>query len=209
MVARRQGVGLHDRRRRRGGGDPARRILQRSTPALRPVVLSRQPTLPQLQCGGGRQTISDDSARSRVSAAPAQRDSELVRGRAAAAEEVTALEHFQTFGWIRIPTAFSADDASAMCDVIWDALSTAGIRRDDPSTWTTARPEHLQHLKAHPVFQAIGSARTLRAIDEVLEGQPWERPREWGAFFLQFPVNAEWTVPSHGWHVDGDYTGRL
>jgi hypothetical protein len=101
---------------------------------------------------------------------------------------------------MRIPAAFRAEDAAAMCDVIWAALAKVGIRRDDPSTWTTARPEHLQYLKSDPVFQAIGSARTIDAIEEALEGQPWQRPRDWGAFFLQFPVGREWVVPSTGWH---------
>lgn len=119
------------------------------------------------------------------------------------------LERFRTHGWMRIPAAFSAEDAAAMCDVIWDALAKVGIRRHDPSTWTKSRPEHLQYLKNNPVFQAIGSARTTDAIEEALEGQPWQRPRDWGAFFLQFPIGREWDVPSAGWHLDGDYTGRL
>src|SRR5499433_3925823 len=119
------------------------------------------------------------------------------------------LEQFRTYGWVRIRAAFSAEDAAAMCDVIWVALAKVGIRRDDPSTWTTARPEHLQHLKTDPVFRAIGSERTISAMDEVLEGQPWQRPHDWGAFFLQFPTGKEWDVPSAGWHIDGDYKGRL
>lgn len=119
------------------------------------------------------------------------------------------LDHFRTYGWIRIHAAFSAEDATAMCDVIWDALAKVGIRRNDLLTWTKARPEHLQHLKGDPAFRAIGSPRTNDAIDEVLEGQPWQRPRDWGAFFLQFPTGGEWDVPSTGWHLDGDYAGRL
>jgi hypothetical protein len=93
--------------------------------------------------------------------------------------------------------------------VIWGALAEVGIHRNDPSTWTTARPEHLQHLKADTAFRAIGSACTIQAIEEALEGQPWQKPRDWGAFFLQFPIGREWDVPSKGWHIDGDYTGRL
>ena len=96
-----------------------------------------------------------------------------------------------------------------MCDAIWGALERVGIDRFDRSTWTTARPTHLQHLKNNPVFQEIGTARTMSAIDMVLEGQPWDKPRDWGAFFLQFPTGQEWAVPSTGWHIDGDYTGRL
>ena len=119
------------------------------------------------------------------------------------------LEHFRTYGWVRISAAFSAEDAAVMRGVIWTALAKVGIGRDDPSTWTTPRPVNLQHLKADPAFRAIGSARTIQAIDEVLEGQPWQRPRDWGAFFLQFPIGREWDIPSTGWHIDGDYTGRL
>lgn len=126
-----------------------------------------------------------------------------------AASDQAALEHFRTFGWVRIRAAFSAEDAAAMCDVIWTALAKAGIHRDDPSTWTVARPDHLQHLKTDPVFRSIGTERTVAAIDEVMEGQPWEKPRHWGAFFLQFPTGREWDIPSTGWHMDGDYTGRL
>jgi ectoine hydroxylase-related dioxygenase (phytanoyl-CoA dioxygenase family) len=96
-----------------------------------------------------------------------------------------------------------------MCDVIWAALANVGIHRGDPSTWTTARPQHLQHLKAEPAFRAIGTARTIQAIEAVLEGQPWQKPRDWGAFFLQFPVGRVWDIPSTGWHIDSDYTGPL
>jgi hypothetical protein len=120
-----------------------------------------------------------------------------------------ALEHFRTHGWVRVRAAFDAEEAARMCDVIWDALAKQGIRRNDPSTWTQARPEHLQHLKRHPAFRAIGTERTIGAIDEVMEGQPWQRPSDWGAFFLQFPVGHEWDVPSTGWHVDGNYAGQL
>ena len=120
-----------------------------------------------------------------------------------------SLEHFRTFGWVRIPSAFSAGDAAAMCEVIWAGLAGVGILRDDPSTWTKGRPEHLQHLKSDPAFRAIGSARTANAINVALEGQPWEMPSDWGAFFLQFPTGSEWSVPSSGWHLDGNYTGRL
>ncbi len=120
-----------------------------------------------------------------------------------------ALEHFQTYGWVRVRAAFSAEDAARMCDVIWDALANVGIRRDDSSTWTKARPEHLQLLKDNPVFRAIGTERTVDAIDDVLDGQPWERPNDWGAFFLQFLVGREWDVPSVGWHLDGNYAGQL
>lgn len=119
-------------------------------------------------------------------------------------------EHFRVHGWVRIPGAFSASAASAMCDVIWAGLARQGIQRDDPSTWTAPRPIHLQQLKADPASGAIGTDRTIQAIDAMLEGQSWWRkPRDWGAFFLQFPVGNSWDIPHSGWHIDGDYAGQV
>ena len=63
-----------------------------------------------------------------------------------------------------------------MRQVVWRALADVGILRDDPTTWLEERPHHLQHLKTNPAFQAVGSERTLAAIDAVLGGQPWRRP---------------------------------
>ena len=121
----------------------------------------------------------------------------------------TELEHFRTFGWVRVPRAFSADAADAMTTAIWEALARVGIMRDDPATWTQTRPEHLQHLKSHPAFRAVGTGRTIGGIRDVLAGQNLPMPKNWGAFFLHFPTPGEWGVPDCGWHLDGDYTGNL
>jgi hypothetical protein len=96
-----------------------------------------------------------------------------------------------------------------MRDVVWQALAATGTMRDDPTTWQVERPCHLQHLKSDPAFRAVGSERTLTAIEEVLGGQPWRRPSDWGAFFIVFPTGRPWNVPSDGWHIDADYLGPL
>jgi len=97
-----------------------------------------------------------------------------------------------------------------MCNVLWGALEEAGIHRNDPATWTEERPSHLQHLKGHPAFEPVGGELTLSAIEAVLEGQPWRRPRDWGAFFLIFPKPRDWDIASSGWHVDaGAYTEQV
>lgn len=96
-----------------------------------------------------------------------------------------------------------------MRDAAWQALAAIGIRQDDPTTWRIERPAHLQHLKSNPVFRAVGSRLTLGAIDEVLGGQAWRPPADWGAFFLVFPARRPWEVPTAGWHLDADYTGPL
>src|SRR5215510_9038146 len=94
---------------------------------------------------------------------------------------VTNKEHFDINGWVRIAHAFMADEAAAMREVVWEALESVGVLRNDPATWLVERPWHLQHLKANPVFRAVGSERTLTAIDDVLGGQSWRRPLDWGA----------------------------
>ncbi|MBV9254667.1 MAG: phytanoyl-CoA dioxygenase family protein [Actinobacteria bacterium] len=117
--------------------------------------------------------------------------------------------HFEERGWVRVAAAFAVDDAAAMRDVVWRALETRGVRRDDPSSWTVEAPFHLQGLKSAPQFDAIGTPRTLTAIGEVLQTDDWLRPRDWGAFFLLFPVARPWNVPHAGWHVDAPYDDAL
>jgi hypothetical protein len=118
-------------------------------------------------------------------------------------------EHFRTHGWVRLAGAFSAADAAAMREVVWCGLAPAGILRDDPATWTRERPQHLQQLKSDPAFRAVGSERTLAAIDDLLQGQPWKRPSDWGSFFIVFPASRPWGLPADGWHLDHDYLGPL
>ena len=54
----------------------------------------------------------------------------------------------------------------------------------------------------------MGSERTQGAISEILGGDDWPRPKDWGAYFLVFPDRADrpWHVPWASWHVDHDWT---
>lgn len=119
------------------------------------------------------------------------------------------LEHFRVHGWMRVPRAFSADQAARMRDVVWTGLADAGIRRDAPSTWTIERPAKLQGLKSHPAFEAVGSQRLLATVDALLETRAYERPKTWGALFIAFPSEGEWEVPASGWHADANYRSQL
>jgi hypothetical protein len=119
------------------------------------------------------------------------------------------IRHFHDHGWMRVPRAFDGDAAANMREAIWRALADLGFRPDEPSTWTTERPAHLQHLKVDPAFRAVGSEILLAAIAEVFEGRPYDAPKDWGAFFLAFPSDAKWGVPTSGWHIDANYTGAL
>jgi hypothetical protein len=92
-----------------------------------------------------------------------------------------------------------------MCDVAWTALEPRWdlARRSGDVAEGTARS--LQHLKSNPAFRAVGSERTLEAIDAVLAGQHWRKPSDWGAIFIVFPSGRPWDVPGEGWHLDTDY----
>jgi hypothetical protein len=122
-------------------------------------------------------------------------------------------EHFTTHGWVRVPGAFPPADAAAMREATWEALAAGGMRRDDPSTWSTSRPTHLQRLKRHPAFRAVGTPAVLDAIAGVLPGEVAGGlpPADWGAFFLVFPDRTErpWGVAAEGWHVDAPYDDPL
>lgn len=68
---------------------------------------------------------------------------------------------------------------------------------------------HLQQLKNDPIFQRVGGPILLSAIDAILEGLPYEKPKNWGALFLAFPRNAPWRIPTSGWHIDAYYASPL
>ncbi len=110
---------------------------------------------------------------------------------------------------MRVHQAFDAEAAAAMRDATWSALAEVGIHRDRPSTWTVERPVHLQHLKDDPAFRAVGSESLFAVIDAVLESRVYKPPGNWGALFLAFPSNADWGIPTSGWHVDANYTSPL
>lgn len=117
--------------------------------------------------------------------------------------------HFRERGWVRVRGAFDTQAAQAMRDCIWRALEDVGIRRNRPSTWTVERPSHLQRLKDDPVFQRVGSQTLLSAIDTLLEGVRYDTPQNWGAFFIAFPGQTPWRVPTSGWHIDAYYLSPL
>lgn len=118
------------------------------------------------------------------------------------------VEHFQEYGWVRVPQAFGSEAAAAMRDAVWKVLADDGVHCDDPSTWTLERPTHLQRLKEHPAFHAAGSPSVLTALDAIL-GQAYERPKNWGALFIAFPAKERWSIPASGWHIDAKYTSAL
>ncbi|MBV9993445.1 MAG: phytanoyl-CoA dioxygenase family protein [Alphaproteobacteria bacterium] len=120
-----------------------------------------------------------------------------------------AIEHFHEHGWALLPRALCPEEAAAMRGAVWHALADVGIRRDQPSTWTVERPAHLQRLKEHPAFRSVSSPRLLAAIDAILGGRTYQRPKNWGALFIAFPAENAWNIPASGWHIDANYMSAL
>jgi len=123
--------------------------------------------------------------------------------------DCSSVQHFASHGWMRVDGAFSGEAAVLMRDAVWSALAADGMERNRPATWLVERPTHLQHLKDHPAFQAMGGERLRAALDAVFEDQSYETPKNWGALFVAFPTTQEWGVPSSGWHIDAHYGGAL
>jgi hypothetical protein len=119
-------------------------------------------------------------------------------------------ELFLERGWVRVDGAFAADDAAAIRAVTWDAIEKqTAMRRDDPSTWTFEFPDHLDHLKGHPAFEAVGTERLRVAIGELLGTDEWKAGKGWGANFVVMPTARPLNVAGGTWHVDWAYDAPL
>jgi hypothetical protein len=112
-------------------------------------------------------------------------------------------------GFVRIPAAFSHEEAAALEARVWRWLEKKrGIVADDPDTWPTGQLFGLQELKDLG-SRVIGNETTCAAIDALLGPARWKRPSNWGAFLVTFPGPGPWRMPHRVWHTDFDYVGSL
>ena len=111
------------------------------------------------------------------------------------------LDVFERDGIVKVPSAFSADDAARMRDALWDELSERyGMDRADRSTWTPARPTGLKSTKSSRAAHAILGPRVRSALDGLL-GQ-WLEPKHQGQVLVTMPEGGQWAVPHRQWHTD-------
>jgi len=111
---------------------------------------------------------------------------------------------FERTGILRLPGAIPAHEARAMCDQVWDALTTRHrIDRQDPRAWKQAQRINGTHsLPKSVTFEQVASAPVCAALDELFGPGNWQRPQRWGSLLLSFPEADRWDVPRKAWHLD-------
>ncbi|KAF2183267.1 hypothetical protein K469DRAFT_739849 [Zopfia rhizophila CBS 207.26] len=116
-------------------------------------------------------------------------------------------EYFLTHGWLKIPGAFTRDQADEVTKHVWTRLDMSPA---DKSTWTRVRT----NMPHHRTFDAAEFApRAWAAICELCGGEERITPdsRLWRDNLIVNLGNAELEgkpVPPQeldGWHVDGDF----
>ncbi|WP_410788811.1 phytanoyl-CoA dioxygenase family protein [Kribbella sp. C-35] len=111
------------------------------------------------------------------------------------------LDVFERDGIVKIPSAFTSDEAAGMRDVLWNELSARhAMDRDDRSTWTTLRPTGLKTTKFDRRAHAILGPRVRSALDGLL-GE-WVEPKHQGQVLVTMPEGVPWAVPHRQWHTD-------
>ncbi|KAL2019695.1 hypothetical protein VTK56DRAFT_9314 [Thermocarpiscus australiensis] len=116
-------------------------------------------------------------------------------------------EHFLTHGWIKIPNAFTKEQAESVTKNVWVRL---GMSPTDQSTWTRQRI----NMPHHTTFDASQFApRAWAAICELCGGEDRVDPdsKTWRDSLivnLGSPEHVDKPVPPkelREWHVDGDF----
>jgi hypothetical protein len=110
---------------------------------------------------------------------------------------------FQADGFVRLRGAFTADQAGAMRDAVWrHAGRQAGLRPDDPASWTGSPVVNWQGLRRDPVFAPVVENQPVRqALDMIFGPGGWRRPRPGAQILFSLPQPGPWVLPDD-WHMD-------
>jgi len=110
---------------------------------------------------------------------------------------------FEATGVVRLPGAFTADQAGAMRDAMWQhAERQAGLRAADPAGWAGAPVLNWQGLSRDPVFGPVVDNQAVSdALDAIFGSGGWRRPRPGAQILFSLPEPEPWVLPD-GWHID-------
>ncbi len=114
---------------------------------------------------------------------------------------VEQLAELEVRGFVRVPSAVDATDASDMEARVWAWLEMRdGIDRHDRGTWPVEVAK-LQPLRKAEVFNGFLNERTSE-IAEALLGAGWHQFGVSPQALLSFPTDASWELPHKLWHFD-------
>ncbi|MEX1008779.1 MAG: phytanoyl-CoA dioxygenase family protein [Acidimicrobiia bacterium] len=111
---------------------------------------------------------------------------------------------FERTGILRLPDAFTRDQAAAMVDTVWRFIERkTEFRRNDPATWSERLGLSFKSLKRNPVFAPlVDNAAVLHALDVVFGPGGAEAPKPGAQVLLTFPSPPPWQLPHRSWHMD-------
>jgi hypothetical protein len=119
------------------------------------------------------------------------------------ADEVRA--RFADRGVVRVDGAFSAEQAAAIRDVLWQyAGRRIGVRPDEPSTWpaTGWMPMSWKGVKRRSALSAVTDNDAVgAALDAIFGDAGWETTGSGPQVLFTLPTEGPWKLPT-GWHMD-------
>jgi hypothetical protein len=116
------------------------------------------------------------------------------------------LESFVELGYCTLRSAFTAEQAAAASDILWQRMERkAGIRQNEPDGWPAAYDieEHL----ADPAVLECFTDRLAAAIEQLVGQGRWCGERRWGFWPVNFSFGSDqpYDFPTSSWHIDGNW----
>ena len=118
-------------------------------------------------------------------------------------QTVDIRSRFEASGIVRLHGAFTADQAAAMRDAIWQhAGRQAGLRPTDPAGSAGSPVLNWQALSRSPVFRPLVDNESVSgALDAIFGADGWRHPRPGAQILFSLPEPDPWVLPD-GWHMD-------
>jgi len=118
-------------------------------------------------------------------------------------QTVDVRSRFEATGVVRLRSAFTADQAAAMRNAIWQhAERQAGLRPADHSSWAGSPVLNWQELSRDLVFKPLVDNQAVRtALDVIYGAGGWRRPRPGAQILFSLPEPDPWVLPD-SWHMD-------
>jgi hypothetical protein len=116
---------------------------------------------------------------------------------------VVDVDTFIRDGYVAIRGAVDGETVTACQELIWDALASRGMHRDDPATWPPLA--EIGDLRAGPFAVAGMSPALVAAYDELIGPGRWSPLTDVGAaVVVRFPSEDR---ANAGYHIEGSYCG--